>query len=154
MTMEAIRGVMFPEETDEVFIVLITIDHNALPTPIRVSSDAVDTVSRGNTYTHCPFKLQLPVDEPGAPYRAKIAIDNVDRRIVQNLRTITTAAEILVEIVRASDPNTVDMALPDFELAVADYDQLEVSGELNLEDFSAEPFPAANFDPARFRGGF
>ncbi len=141
-------------QTGECPILLVTIDHADLTSPIRVSSDGVDTVSRTNTFTACPFRLALPSDSDERPPRAALEVDNVDRAQVQAIRSITGAPTVLMEIVLASDPDTVEASFPDFELKRADYDRLAVSGELSLENFLGEPYPAAKFTPADFPGVF
>ena len=142
------------QETGEVFIVLLTIDHPDLAEPMRLSSDAVDTVSRSNTYVAFPFDISLPNDQADRPPRAGLRIDNVDRQIVQTLRTITSAPTVLMEVVLGSDPDTVEASWPDFQLLDADYDHLVVAGELGQELFLNEPWPGRSFTPADFPGLF
>jgi hypothetical protein len=148
------RQALYAQETGEAFLVLLTMDHADLGAPIRVSSDAVDTVSRGNTFLAFPFQLSLPDDTDDRPPRARLTIDNVDRTIVQTLRQISSAPTVLIEVVRGADPNTVEAAFPDFELSNASYDVLTVQGDLTLESFLREPYPAARFTPAGFPGLF
>ena len=138
------------QETGEVFIVLLTIDHVDLAAPIRVSSDAVDTVSNAETYIAFPFELSLPTDLEDGPPRARLRIDNVDRQVVQAIRQINSPASVLIEIVRGADPDTVEASFPDFELREVSYSALFVEGDLVVEQFSAEPFPAKSFTPGDF----
>ena len=141
-------------ETSEAFLILITIDHPDLSSPIRVTSDAKDTTSRSNLFVAFPFELTLPSDSENGPPRASLRIDNVDRQIVQAIRTISSAPSVLMEIVLGSDPDTVEAAFPGFQLNRANYDVLVVSGELTMEQFLTEPYPAAGFFPANFQGLF
>lgn len=148
------RQALNASETGEAFIVLLTIDHPNLAVPIRVGSDAVDTLSRGETFVAFPFDLRLPDDSGDRTPRASLSIDNVDRRIVQAIRAITSAPSVTIEIVRAGDADTVEAAFPAFTFTDLSYDALTVSGSLTLESFAAEPYPAATFTPSRFRGLF
>lgn len=148
------KQALFSQETSEVFLILITIDHADLAQPIRVTSDSVDTVSRGNTFVAFPFELDLPTDTFDAPPRARLTIDNIDRQIVQAVRDISSPAEVLMEIILASAPDNVEVSFPDFKLSNVNYDALTVSGDLIVEDFSAEPYPARVFGPADFPGIF
>lgn len=150
----SLREAVNAPETGEVFLVLLTIDHPDLGAPIRVTSDAVDTVSRGETFVAFPFELTLPEDGEDRPPRARLRIDNVDRRIVQAVREIASAPTVLMEVVRAADPDTVEAAFPEFRLRDVSYDALVVEGELSLESFLAEPYPAGIFSPAEFPGLF
>ena len=142
------------QETSEAFIVLIKIDHSSLSSPIRVSSDGVNTSSNGETFIAFPFELELPISDPDQPPRARITIDNVDRSIVTAIRSISTEATVDIDIVLASDPNTLEISYSGFKLTNVDYDALVVSGDLGFEDFFSEPYPSRVFSPADFPGGF
>lgn len=146
------KAAIFARETDEVFILLVTIDHADLSEPIRVSSDGADTLSRGETFVSFPFEITLPNDTEDAPPEATLKIDNIDRSIVQAIRSISSPPNVLIEIVLASEPNAVESVWNDFKLQNVDYDVLVVSGNLTQEDFSAEPYPAMTMDPANFPG--
>jgi len=141
-------------ETAEAFLILLTIDHADLTQPIRVSSDGVDTTSQSNTFVAFPFDLTLPDDMDNQAPRARLTIDNIDRQIVQAIRDIGGAPSVKIEIVRAADPDTIEASFPDFKLENVSYDAMTVQGELTLEDFTAEPFPARVFSPADFPGLF
>ena len=146
------RAAANSEDTSEVFLTLLTIDHDSLAAPIRVSSDSVDTVSNGNTFIAFPFNLALPDDTDNASPRARLTIDNIDRTIVEAVRSINTAATVLIQIVLASDPDTVEISFIDFKLTNITYDDIVVTGDLTVENFTAEPFPSATFSPSLFPG--
>jgi len=146
----AAKQALAASETADAFLILLTIDHPDLAQPIRVTSDGVNTVSRGNTFIAFPFALILPDDSHDRPPRARLAIDNVDRRIVEAIRSIGSAPTVLMEIVRAADPDTVEASFVEFRLTNTRYDELVVEGDLTLESFVAEPYPATIFSPADF----
>lgn len=148
------RSALYGSETDEVFVILLTLDHADLAEPVRVCSDAVDVESRGETYVAYPFSLSLPDDEDNKSPRARLVIDNIDRQIVAVLRGLETAPSLTMEIVRAADPDTVEAAFEDFKLARVTYDSHVIEAELTIEDFTAEPYPAASFSPSLFPGIF
>lgn len=145
---------IFSQESGEAFIILLTIDHPELAAPIRVSSDGVNTISRSNTFISFPFEISLPLEDPERPPRARLQIDNVDQQIVQAVRTITSAPTVLIEIVLSSQPDIVEVTIPDFKLTNASYNALSVTGDLSLEEFLQEPYPADSFTPSRFPGVF
>ncbi len=148
------RQALYAPETGDAFLILLTITHATLEEPIRVTSDAVDTVSRGETFVAFPFDLVLPDDGEGRAPRAKLTIDNVDRTIVQAVRGLTSSPGVLIEIVRAADADTVEARFLDFKLINVSYDAQRVEGVLTIEDFTAEPFPAGTFSPGLFPGLF
>ena len=145
---------MFAQETDEVYIMLLTISHERLSTPLRVCSDSADITSRGNLFVAYPFEFLLPSDEEGSPPVSSIAIDNVDRDIVDSLRQIDSPASFLIEIIRFDEPNTVEISWDDFQLRKVNGDLFQVTGELSIEDIILEPYPYEAFTPAKFRGLF
>lgn len=148
------RQALFAPETGEAFLVLLTISHPGLEQPIRITSDAVDTQSRGLGFIAFPFDIVIPDDTEGASPRARVTIDNIDRTIVAAVRSMNAPATVLIEIVRAADADTVEAAFPDFRLINVSYDARTVSGDLAIEDFTAEPWPASRFSPAGFPGLF
>jgi hypothetical protein len=144
----------FAQETDDALIILLTITHDDLPAAIRVCSNSEDIESNGEDYLACPFDLKLLVNDPQQLPKATLSIQNVDRRIVEAIRSIGTAPEVEVSIIKASDPDTVEMSLPNFSLLSVTYDALTVQGDLFLENMASEPYPAGSFSPSEFRGGF
>ena len=148
------RQALYAQETGEAFLILLTLSHANLAVPIRVTSDALTTVSRGNIFTPFPFDLTLPDDQENKPPAAKLAIDNIDRQIVLAVRSLPTAPAVLIEIIRAAAPEVVEAQFVDFKLTNVTYDSHRVEGSLTVEDFTAEPFPAAVFSPSLFPGLF
>ena len=144
----------FAQDTDEVWLVLITIDHDDLAQPIRVVNNTEDITSNGETFVGFPFDITLPDAREDAPPRARLVIDNVSREIAQAVRTITSAPTVTIEVVRAGDPDTVEQSWPFFKLRNVKWDVAQVSGDLTLEDFTREPYPAGIFSPASFPGLF
>jgi len=148
------RNAIYSQESGDAFIILLTIDHPSLAVPIRVSGDAVDTISRENNFIAFPFEITLPDDVENSSPRARLVIDNVDRQIVKTIREISSSADVLIEIVRAVEPNVVEAQFANFKLTNVTYDAFKVEGDLTIEDFTAEPFPAAIFSPSLFPGIF
>ncbi len=120
--------------------------------PLRVCSDAVNVISRGDTFVAYPFDLKLPSDEPGSAPTASVTIDNVSKEIVDNLRQIESPALFLMELVRAAEPDTVEIAFTQFQLKNVKGDVFQITGDLTVEDISTEPFPSKTFSPAAFPG--
>lgn len=149
-----LRQAVNAQETGQVFLILLTIDHAQLSVPIRVSSDAVNTVSNGDTYYAYPFEITLPDDMEDRPPRARLRIDNVSREIIASIRSIQTAPTLNIDIVLASDPDTVEVHLPDFQMRNITYDAMTIDAEINIDYFIEEPFPAGTFAPSYFKGLF
>lgn len=159
----AARQAIYAQETGQAFIWLLTIVHPNMTDPIRLSSDPTQTlpvantygtVSRGQEYVFLPFTLTLPNEDDTGVCRAQISIDNVDRRMVQAVRTADRALEITLEMVLSSTPDTVEIEYSDFRLEQVSYNALTISGDLTLEYYELEPFPKLRFTPNSFPGMF
>jgi hypothetical protein len=149
-----LKQAVYAQETAEEFIVLIALSHPDLATPIRVNSSGADVISNGETFVAYPFEVVLPDDVDDRPPRAKLRIDNISREIVLAVRTITSAPFVTIQIIMASSPDVLEAEFLDFRLANITYDQLTVEGDLTLEEFIGEPYPARVFSPADFPGLF
>lgn len=148
------------QETEEVFVVLLTITHSFLATPLRFSSDPTvrhsdtplvyKTVSRGNDYFFVPFQFILPDDADGTGLQATLRMSNVGREQITLLRSVPDPAQVLMEMVLASDSNTVGFTLPQLDLTSASWDASTVELTLTIDALDLEPYPSGNFDPSHF----
>jgi hypothetical protein len=141
-------------QTDKVFLALLTITHANLAQPVRVVNDMVNVTSRGNEYIGLPFQIDLPSEVEEELPRVRLTIDNVDRLLVEAVRTLTSPPTITLEVILASSPDTVEAGPLPFALRNAEYDSLVVTGELAFEDVLNEGFPAHSFTPNLFAGIF
>lgn len=147
---------------EEVFIILVTIDHEGLEVPIRVANDNLHVlttgqrgvISNGNEFVYLPFNIVLPNLERDTLPSAKIAIDNIDRAITAALADITEPPEVRIQIALSSDPDIIDYDIQGFKLNTVTYDEVQIEGILSVEYFANEPFPAPRFTPSRFPGLF
>lgn len=154
MTTQAFISAVYKQQTDEAFILLLTIDHPNLEPPVRVCLNSQNITSRGNEYIAYPFDMDLPSDDPESPSRVTLTIDNVDRKIVIAIRQLEGPPTVELEVIMASTPDTVEAGPYSFTLRNANYDSLQVDGELAFEDILNEPFPAESFTPATHPGLF
>jgi hypothetical protein len=141
-------------DTDKVFVALVTITHADLAQPIRLCTDTANTLSRGNIYQAWPMQMTLLSDEEGTPPRASIIFDNVDRTIIQQLRTLGESPDITIEVVRADAPDVVEVNLPNMRVGTVTYNFQTIEMDLTLDYFLTEPASHAQFDPSRFPGLF
>lgn len=149
----------FAQETHEAFIVLLTVSHDSWTDDVRVSSDPTQvlpvagvrgTISNGDEYVFAPFNVNLPAQDDSGVARASISVENVSRVLMQKIREATSAVSITIQIVLASDPDTVEVSVQDFRLERVSYDAFNITGEISVEYFDLEPFPAQRFVPSKF----
>jgi len=63
---------MNAQATGEVWLVLLTLSHPTLATPIRLVNNNEDVVSRGSTFLAFPFEVELPGEDPDQPPKAML----------------------------------------------------------------------------------
>ncbi len=142
----------YAAQTDDVWLVLLTISHSDLSDDIRVVNNTEDVTSRSNLYVKFAFDLSLPIDSNERTPAAELRIDNVSSEIAQAVRSISTAPSVKIEIIRAAEPDSVELAMDGFFLRDVRWDVSTVSGTLVLDDIDTEPYPAGIFSPASFPG--
>ena len=141
---EALRS----QETEEGAILLLTIDHDDLQYPLYFSSDPTEqhsttpliykTVSRGQNYYFVPMKINLPSEPQDGTPQASIRFANVGQEIIATVRSILTPATVDIELVLMSDPDTVQISFPSFDLTAVDYDATDVNLTLTIDSMAAE----------------
>lgn len=141
------------QETGEVWLVLVTITHPSLATPIRVVNNNEDITSRGNLYQAFPFDIILPGQDPDGPPRAVLRFDNVERTAIAAIRSATSAPTVTLEVILASAPNTVEISFGGMALRNVTYTATSIEGELHVEPLLNEPI-TLNMTPSRFPGLF
>ena len=121
------------QECATAWLVLLTISHPSLPTPLRFTSDGVTTISNSQTYQSFPFEITLPDDVEGrAP------------------RGLTSPPTVAMQIVRSAAPNVVEREWIGLEWRASTYDVGFITGQLTVDDIATEEFPYITFD-GRFR---
>lgn len=149
------REAINAEETGEVFLILLTVGADLLDPPIRVVQNTEDIVSRGNTYIGMGFEIDLPVDDEEQVTDVQLSIQNVDRQIVAAIREVSEPVDIVMEVIVASDPDTVEAGPFEFVVTAADYDAELVRARVSdpYEELNQE-FPSGAFTPSLFPGLF
>lgn len=147
------RRAIDAQQTEEAFLVLLTVRHVDLIDPIRLTSDGVATVRSDGTYHPFPFRITLPRHTDAQDAGATFEVDIVDRQIINMLRAIDTAPTIEIEVIAASEPDQPIVRYPGLKWEVGDHNELTLSGQLRIDDFADEPLTAA-FTPSRFQALF
>ncbi len=149
-------GALVNDYTDEVFVVLLKLEHDDLAAPIRVANnnaDIVRTETTSVTYIGVPFEIELPPEDADEPGAATISIPNVDRSVTAAVRAISTPVTATIMVVLASSPNTVEVEYTGLTMREVVYDAEMVTGILRFETLVIEPI-TFTITPARFPGLF
>ncbi len=113
-------------------------------------------LSEGDIYLASGFDIRLLDEIEGQVPQAQLTIQNVDRRIIENIRQITSdePVDCRLEVVLGSAVHVPEISISGLELRDIGYDVINVTGILTKKDPSSEQFPAGTFSPGRFPSGF
>ena len=150
----ATRQALMAAETGEVFLYLLALSHAEMAT-LRFVNNHVSITSQGEVYEPFPFDLAIPDDTPDEIARVQLAIDNIDRRVVEAVRSIDTPAVFTLTVIRAAEPNVAVAGPFSCTLRNVTYTAHTVTGDLwPYEDVMNERFPQHDFTPVYFGGLF
>lgn len=142
------------QNTDEVFLFLVTLDHDDLLNPIRVVNNVEDITSRSNVYTAFPFDLILPQDDGDTLPQVIISLSNVDLSLIDEIRSLNSSLDVTLEIVLASNPNYVEMSIEGMKTISIQYDAQKIEATCQIEDVLNLAFPKGAYLPSNFPGLF
>jgi hypothetical protein len=144
---------LFSEESNDPFLMLLTIYHPDFPT-IRLVNNTVDIVSRSETFQAFPFKFKLPVEDGESQRNIEVQIDNTSLELVSSFRSVITPMDVLVELVLASDSDNVQIDIPDLKLRGITYDKNRISATLVLDSFLYIAMNSETYNRENFPGIF
>lgn len=148
---------MLAENTGAVLLDLLTVDHSSMSSPERFVRDVVSLTYGGNTYNPASFSITQPEDsETNTQPRAKLRLDNVDRRLIATIRSVSDSPEFTLETVLELADGTIQpvIAARTYETAEFTYDQHVIEGQLGYEDLLNMPATKDRFDPVTAPGLF
>ncbi|WP_044561461.1 DUF1833 family protein [Azospirillum sp. B4] len=146
----AARQAINAQETDVVFLILLTIQHASLAAPINLVRDTRSWISNDIAYTAMPFDFVFPNDTDDDVPQAKASICNISREVTEALRQITDTPDVTVSVVMSITPDTVELGPLEFQFASVDVDVGEVSGTLIYEPTLQEQCPCDYYRPAEW----
>lgn len=147
-----VRSAMYAEHSEEVEVALVTITHDDLAAPVRVSSDPTSrlsteplrygTESRGEEYYFVLMSAIVPDDRKGTPPRVALVFENIEANFIETAQSFTTPATASIELVLASAPDTVIQAYRGLRIVRCSFDEASATFDLSREPFVSEPFGA------------
>lgn len=154
--------------TEEVDLCFLTISHPTLSPPIRVVWDTKDFIYNGNTFIGFPFEITILSDDENPP-KATLTIQNIDPRITDVLRGMTSPLRLKIELLHSNDFDltvTPRVALVGSPLPHVAYsadklflinirgDILTLSGEITGWNYLQRVWPGVRATQERFPGLF
>jgi hypothetical protein len=143
---------LLAQTTNEAFINLVTIAHTPTGDIFRVCMNSEPITSRGNLFTPYAFTFNRPTESGEETGQVEFEIDNTDLILVDMLRRITSPAEFLIELVLASNPDYVELAVADLVMREVEWNAGSISGKLIFDDVLNQRFPRDVFDPIQYAG--
>lgn len=137
---------------DDPWIALLTLQHADMNSgnPVRIARNPTeDIVSNGNTFSRSWFNIVLPSDT-GEPARCQIEINNVDGEIGRALEELTGPIDCTIQVVLASDPDTIGKEFLKFKLRNTSWDALTASGEISQASIMNNRWPKYQVTPKYF----
>jgi len=146
----AAKSAIFSQETFETFLILLVIDHEDLDTAIRVVNNYGNITSNGRLYIGYPFSITIPDESDDSIPSVNLTIDNIDRVIVEAIRTCTSAPSVEISVILASAPDTIEAGPFPMMLRNATYDSMTVTAVIKADDILNEPYPGVIITPQNF----
>lgn len=94
----------------------------------------------------------FPDDEEGVPPSTEILIDNVAAGLAEPLRSLDGVLAVKLEMVKKSDPDTVEFEEDDLEGAGSTITSERISLRVSTNLFTSEPFPCDYMSKSRLPG--
>ena len=141
---------MLAQQTSEVMLELLVIDHADMTSPLRLVNNTESIESNGDTYEPWPFKAALPTDDPDQEPRASIQISNVDLSVSIALDQLASRPTVTLGVVTLTDPDTYEYGPMTFDVSDERGDAQTITLDLVLQNLDQEPFPAMSFTPKLF----
>lgn len=107
--------------SDEVDLVFLTISHASLADDIRVVWDTQDWTIDSDVYIGFPFDITILSDDENPP-TARLTIQNVDPRIGDSIRALTSPPRLKIVLMFSGSPSFVDDIIYD-ESSIAILDE-------------------------------
>ena len=144
---------LFLQESSDPFLMLLTLSHPSYPT-IRLVNNNEDIVSRTNTFTALAMKIALPADDGESIPKMQIVLDNVPLELMDEFRSTTTPANVVIEAILRSRPDVVEISITDLLLSNIQYDNRRITCSLALNDFFNQRIPGELYSPQLYPGMF
>lgn len=146
---------MLSQDSAEVFIPLLRIEHPDLADPILLAYNT-ETVSRSDgDYLPYAFQINLPKQVEDETPTLSVTVDNSDLTVNDKIRSLQGKPSVTFMVVLASSPDTVEAGPFEMSLQQATADAQTITGTLGYEgDLFSQAVPSAQYLPTNSSGLF
>lgn len=146
---------MLAQETAEVFVPLLRIEHPDLADPILLAYNTEPVVRSDGTYLPYAFSINLPQQVEDETPTLSVTIDNTDLEVNDKIRSLVGQPQVTFSVVLASSPDTVEAGPFAMSLQQATANAQTITGTLGYElDIFAQQVPAQQYLPTSSPGLF
>lgn len=146
---------MLAQDTPEVFVPLLKIEHPDLADPILLAYNTDPVVRSDGTYMPYAFQINLPKQVEDETPTLSVTIDNTDLEVNDKIRSLVGQPKVTFMVVLASSPDTVEAGPFAMSLQQAQADAQTITGTLGYEmDIFAQQVPSQQYLPTNSQGLF
>jgi len=142
----------------EVFLFLLQMDYinpvNQQPEVQYFVNNNQQVNAFGNQYLPLAFNVVLNTEDGEKLPTVALIMDNVDRELVGEIRSMQEPPSITLTLVPASRPGEAEMVLNEMVLRDVHYDAQQISGTLYVNDILNQRFPRDRYTPNNAPGLF
>lgn len=128
------------ESSAEVVLPLVKLTQAGWGDAICIVPNWEPVTHQGDVYEPLAFQMALPDEEEGGIPVLDWVADNVDRRLVEALRTVSGTVSARIVWVLASSPDRIEVGPFEMEMRAAQYDAQKISGTLGVEPILEKQF--------------
>jgi hypothetical protein len=140
--------------TAEGLLVLLDITNLGASPDLFYVNNKEAVTSNAQVYTPYGFNLILATEDGETLPTFQLAVDAVDRELIDEIRTLSSPPTVKIQIVPISDPDVIEIAIPDLEMRDIKYDAFTISGTLYWGEPLNQRFPAQRYTPENCPGLF
>ena len=144
---------LFAPSTAEAFITCAVIDHPSLTVPIYVcnNNEPLTLTDPPATFVPVEFDFVIAPEAGGQPSKARLKLDNVDRSIMEAVRTMQISrATFFAWLVRGSDPDTIEAGPWRYHLHDIEADEQALSAALGPPKSGRRAIPKTRYTQTGF----
>lgn len=144
---------LYAQESSDPFLTLVTLSHPSF-SDIRLVNNQEAIISRGETFQPFPMRLRLPVDDGESARYFVIEFDNVGLELIEEIRTVTDAITVKLEMILASIPDSVQISQDDLKIQNISYNKSKITANIVLDNFLNTQMTSEKYSPTNFPGLF
>jgi hypothetical protein len=142
------------QTSNQVWATLIEVSHPTWAQPFYFCDDRVDITSTlpgsSKVFKQFPFSFTRPADDPEQEPQVTLVLPNIDRRIIGELRAVSSGPVIRLWVVLTGTPNVAEYGPIRLKFLSATYTAEALQLSLGVDSLSGEPIPMLTFTPEYF----